>query len=77
MFVELLTFNSKLRAAQARMAEDHQRQLEHVQKTSEANADRTRRRVESEMADLKSNISKLEADFTKVIFLLISFTYPF
>lgn len=59
-------FGSKLRTAQAQMVEDHQRQLEHVQKTSEANADRTRRRFESEIAGLKSIISKLEADLAKV-----------
>jgi phage shock protein A len=48
------------------MAQDHQRQLDHVRKTAEANADRTRKRMEAEIADLKNHISKLEADLSKV-----------
>jgi hypothetical protein len=61
-----LTRSSKLRAAQSRMAQDHQRQLEHVQKTAEANADRTRKRMEAEIADLQSHLNKSEADLAKV-----------
>jgi phage-related protein len=48
------------------MVQDHQRQLDHVQKTAETNADRTRKRMEAEIADLQSHISKLEADLSKV-----------
>jgi intracellular protein transport protein USO1 len=48
------------------MIQDHQRQLEHVQKTAEANTDRTRKRMEAEMADLQSHIGKLAADLAKV-----------
>jgi intracellular protein transport protein USO1 len=61
-----LTFSSKLRAEQVRASQDYQRQLEHVQKTAEANSDRTRKRMEAEIADLQGTISKLEADLTKV-----------
>ncbi|TAQ89304.1 hypothetical protein B7494_g2378 [Chlorociboria aeruginascens] len=56
---------NKLRAEQAKAAEDHKRQLEHVQKTADANADRTRRRMEAEITDLKNNITKLETDLAK------------
>ncbi|RDL37240.1 ARM repeat-containing protein [Venustampulla echinocandica] len=56
---------NKIRADQEKVAQDHQRQLEHVQKTNEANAERTRKRMEAEISDLKSNISKLEADLSK------------
>ena len=48
------------------MLQDHQRQLEHVQKTAEANADRTRKRMEAEIADLQNHVTKLEADLSKV-----------
>jgi len=54
-----------LRVEQSRMVQDHQRQLDHVQKTAEANADRTRKRMEAEIADLQSYIKKLEADLSK------------
>ncbi|KAN0119876.1 Uso1 / p115 like vesicle tethering protein, head region domain containing protein [Hyaloscypha variabilis] len=56
---------NKLRVEQSRMAQDHQRQLEHVQKTAEANADRTRKRMEAEIADLQKHLSKVEADLAK------------
>ncbi|PMD65288.1 uncharacterized protein K444DRAFT_607848 [Hyaloscypha bicolor E] len=56
---------TKLRAEQSRMAQDHQRQLEHVRKTAEANADRTRKRLEAEIADLQSHLNKSEADLAK------------
>jgi len=62
----VLTIVSKLRVEQSRIVQDHQRQLEHVQKTAEANADQTRKRMEAEIADLQRNISKLEADLSKV-----------
>ncbi|KAH7397743.1 p115 like vesicle tethering protein [Cadophora sp. MPI-SDFR-AT-0126] len=55
----------KLQAEQARLIQDHQRQLEHVQKTSEANFDRIRKRTEAELADLRSKIGKLNADLAK------------
>lgn len=48
------------------MAQDHQRQLEHVQKTADANAERTRKRMEAEITDLQSRVSKLQADLSKV-----------
>jgi valyl-tRNA synthetase len=62
----MLMSHSKLRVEQSRMAQDHQRQLEHVQKTAEANADRTRKRMEAEIADLQKHLSKVEADLAKV-----------
>jgi predicted nucleic acid-binding Zn-ribbon protein len=62
----LLIEISKLRAEQSRILQDHQRQLEHVQNTAEANADRTRKRMEAEIADLQSHVTKLEADLSKV-----------
>ena len=48
------------------MVQDHQRQLEHVQKTADANAERTRKRMEAEITDLQSRVSKLQADLSKV-----------
>lgn len=48
------------------MTEEHQRQLEHVQKSSDANADRSRKRMDAEIVDLQSKISKLDAALTKV-----------
>jgi protein subunit release factor A len=59
--------NSNYRAEHARLVQDHQRQLEHVQKTAEANADRSRRRMEVEINNLQSNISKLESSLAKVL----------
>ena len=50
---------------QNRAMKDHQRQLEHVQKSAEANADRTRRRMEAEVKDLETSIGKLEADLSR------------
>jgi Skp family chaperone for outer membrane proteins len=49
-----------------RTLQDHQRQLEHVQKNSEASADRTRKRMDAEISDLQSKITKLEYDLEKV-----------
>jgi Skp family chaperone for outer membrane proteins len=49
-----------------RTLQDHQRQLEHVQKNSEASADRTRKRMDAEISDLQSKITKLESDLVKV-----------
>lgn len=49
----LLTWTSKLRSELSRIIEDNKRQLEHVQKTSDANIERTRRRMEAEMAELQ------------------------
>lgn len=37
-----------------------------LKKTAEADADRTRKRMEAEIADLQSQISRLEADLAKV-----------
>ena len=42
-----------MRSEQSRIIEDNKRQLEHVQKTSDANIERTRRRLEAEMAQLQ------------------------
>ena len=61
-----LTTVSKLRLEHDQAVQDYERQIEHVQRTVEANADRTRRRMEGEIADLKISISKLEADLAKV-----------
>lgn len=57
---------SNLRTEHARIVEDHQRQLEHVQKSSEANVDRTRRRLEAEAANLQGDVKKLESQLAKV-----------
>jgi predicted nuclease with TOPRIM domain len=54
------------RVEKIRASEDHQRQLEHVQKTAEGNNDRLRKRMEAEVADLQKHVEKLEADLTKV-----------
>ena len=51
----LLTLARNLRFEQGRLIEDNKRQLEHVQKTSDANVERTRRRLEAEMAELQKN----------------------
>lgn len=64
--MRMLTHLRTIRAEQEKAAQDHQRQLEHVQRTSEGNAERTRKRMEAEISDLKSNISKLEVDLSKV-----------
>jgi chromosome segregation ATPase len=56
---------TKLRMEQSRVAQDYQRQLDHAQKTAEVNAERTRKRMGAEIADLQSNINRLEADLTK------------
>jgi hypothetical protein len=36
-----------------------------LQKTAEANAEKTRKRMEAEIADLQSSLCKVEADLTK------------
>ncbi|KAL3421050.1 intracellular protein transport protein [Phlyctema vagabunda] len=56
---------SKLRADQDRIVQDYQRQLEHAQKSAEANIDRARRRAEAEIADFRATITSLEADISK------------
>lgn len=48
-----------------RTGQDHQRQLDNIQKVAEENAERTRRRTEAEILDLRKNVSKLEADVEK------------
>ncbi|KAH8816298.1 p115 like vesicle tethering protein [Xylogone sp. PMI_703] len=55
----------KLQAEHARVIEDYRRQLDHVQRTAEANADRMRKKMEAENADLQSNVKKLEASLEK------------
>ncbi|KAG0651473.1 Intracellular transport USO1 [Hyphodiscus hymeniophilus] len=42
-----------LRLEQSRLIEDNKRQLDHVQKTSDANVERTRKRLETEMVALQ------------------------
>jgi RPA family protein len=54
----------KLRAEQSRSIEDHQRQLEHVQKTSEANIERTRKRAEADKAEAQK-IAEAAAERTR------------
>ena len=65
-FLDLILFMMlmgprKLQAEQARLIQDHQRQLEHIQKTSEANADRIRTRNEAELKNLQKT-SEANAD---------------
>ncbi|CZR52065.1 related to transport protein USO1 [Phialocephala subalpina] len=55
----------KLHADQNREAQDHQQQLEDIQKTAAANAERTRKRTDAEIADLQTTVRKLEADLEK------------
>lgn len=64
-------YHSKLHVEQSRIIQDYQRQLEHVQKTADANADRTRKRMEAEITDLQTVINKLETDLTKVRNILL------
>jgi len=40
-----------------------------LQKTADANAEKTRRRMEAEIADLQNTINKLETDLTKARFI--------
>jgi intracellular protein transport protein USO1 len=63
-FMHLLIGDRKLRAEQSRIVEDHQRQLEHVQRTSEANIERTRKRLEAEKAELQK-IAEADAERTR------------
>jgi hypothetical protein len=63
-FIYLLTWSRKLRAEQSRTIDDHQRQLDHVQKTSEANIERTRKRLEADKAELQK-IAEADAERTR------------
>lgn len=45
-----------MQAEQHMRAQDHQRQLEHVQKTAEANTERVRKRMEAEKAELQKTL---------------------
>lgn len=69
-----------MRLEQSRAAQDYERQLEHVQKTAEANVDRIRKRMEAEKADLQRIVEKLEGDLAKVrcnsLTVSISLTHP-
>lgn len=40
-------------------------EMAELQKTAEANAEKTRKRMEAEIADLQNNVNRLEADLTK------------
>jgi chromosome segregation ATPase len=62
----LMTYPSKLRTEKEQISQDYQRQLEHAEKTAEANAERVRRRTDAEIADLQSKVERLEADLEKV-----------
>ena len=62
--IYLLTWSRKLRAEQSRIIEDHKRQLEHVQKTSEANIERTRKRLEADKVELQK-IAEADAERTR------------
>ena len=62
--IYLLTRSRKLRAEQSRTIDDHQRQLDHVQKTSEANIERTRKRLEADKAELQK-IAEADAERTR------------
>ncbi|KAK0651324.1 p115 like vesicle tethering protein [Cercophora newfieldiana] len=64
--------NARLRAKEEEMkrklaekAEEMQRQLDVQRKTSELEAERIRRRIEAEMADLKATKSRIEVDLMK------------
>lgn len=62
-----LTPDSKLRKDHDSAIEDVQRQLQHVKRTTEGDADRIRRRTEAEISDFRSRIAELEAELEKVI----------
>ncbi|CAL3962408.1 unnamed protein product [Diplocarpon coronariae] len=55
----------KLQAEQNRIIHEHQRQIEHFHKTSQANADRIQKRTEAEIASLQNIIDKLETNLLK------------
>lgn len=57
---------SSLEQANKSQLNDHQRQLDHVQRTAEANAERARKRMEAEITDLQKELSELKAELTKV-----------
>jgi hypothetical protein len=63
----ILIHGRKIRGEHSRAIQDHQQQLEQLQRTADGNAERTRKRTEAEIADLKNIIRKLEADLEKVI----------
>ena len=57
-------FNSKLRADQHRISQDLQRQLEHVQKSAEANADRASRDHQRQLEHVQKT-AEANADRTR------------
>jgi len=52
---------SQLGIEQTKLHQGHQRQLEHVQKASEANVDRVRRKMEAEISELTKVLSRFNA----------------
>ena len=61
-----LTSVRKLRAEQAKAAQEYQQQLQHIQKTADVDAERIRKRTDAEIADLRTTVRKLESDLEKV-----------
>ncbi|SPJ82172.1 related to transport protein USO1 [Fusarium torulosum] len=56
---------AQLRSQQTALESDHQKKLEQVRKTSEAEAEKVKRRTDAEIADLKATISRLEVVLMK------------
>jgi len=66
LYTSILINVSKLRAEHAAATQDHQRQLEYLKNTNESVTERTRKRTDAEIADLRNSINKLESELTKV-----------
>lgn len=57
---------SQLRLAHQRSEDENKRQLEQLRHSTDAEAERYRRRAEAEIADLHATISRLEVDLLRV-----------
>lgn len=58
--LQRLTQLSKLRAEQSSIIQDHQRQVEYLQKTAESTAERTRKRNDADSADHQRQLESLQ-----------------
>jgi septal ring factor EnvC (AmiA/AmiB activator) len=65
-----LTSDSKLCTAHSASLENLQRQIQHVKRTADGDADRIRRRTEAEISDFRNRIAELEAELQKVTLVL-------
>jgi intracellular protein transport protein USO1 len=69
-----MTGNRNLQDTLSGKEEEHKRQIEHVHRMADVEADRIQRRTDAEMADLKATISRLEVDLMKVSTFVLLFT---